>query len=923
MAGTLGTVYGQVQIDVKQAVGAYAALRAANASTIFALKGGSTAFIAAGAAAGGAGLLIAAGLGKAIKAAATFERQLDFFGAVSNSTAAQMDAVRAKALQLGKDTIFSAGQIADSFVELGKAGVSADQIIGGVGEAVANLGAAADIPLDVAANIISAAIQTFELSAKDAVHVTDLLAGAANASIVEVQDLGVSLKYVGGIANSISIPIGDTITAISLLGKAGIKGSTAGTSLRQIMVSLTGSSAKAGKVLKELGIITADGSNQFFTAAGKAKPLAEIFEILRQKTAGLTEAQRLAAFKTIFNNRALAAANILTRDGAKGFAAMSAEIGKTTAADVAHKRLDNLSGDVEILRGNLETLAIQAGSPFQNMLRGWVQGLTKVLAAFQKLSPGQQEFIVKALAVVAVLLIVAGAVSTTIGIIFKFYESMILLKGGFVLIGKVMKTVTIAMRALSLSLLTNPVFLIIAAIALLVIGFILLYKHSARFRAIIGAVGAALVIAFKAVVSFFKGLPGFFKDMWSKITGFFSAAKNAVVAAWNAVGQFFSNLFHTIINAAVAFGTAYVNFWLKLPGRILGFVSGMITAVLAFFRQLPNEVAYLLGFMIGRAIKLVIDWAVNTAKAAKDLYNGIVNFLKALPGAVAGFFADMWHRAVNNFNSMNLAIANLAKAVFFAVINWLKAIPGNVATFFKNAYTNAVNWASSMRSAIAARAKGIYNDVVAWIKGIPGAISTFLQNAYNNAVAKFNALKTLAANAGTNIKNAVIDGVKALPGLLKDLINNALNTLGDLGTAAFNKAKSIGSSLWQGFKDGMGIKSPSYIEKAMFQVTDTMRAEITNMRKNVGIIQGLGSSLPNIQEMITATRNAQNERVNASGGALSLNVAPSPAQASASAGEGTTINLTTINPVGETTVETLSKSATRLGALGLMPVAPR
>jgi TP901 family phage tail tape measure protein len=919
LAGTLGTVYGQVQIDVKQAVTAYAALRAANASTLYALRGGSTAFLAAGAAIGGVGLLIGAGFAKAIKAAATFERQLDFFGAVSNSTAAEMEAVRAKALQLGKDTIFSAGQIADSFVELGKAGVSADQIVNGVGDAVANLGAAADIPLDVAANIISAAVQTFQLSAKDAVHVTDLLAGAANASIVEVQDLGVSLKYVGGIAASISIPIEDTITAISLLGKAGIKGSTAGTSLRQILVSLTGSSVKAKKQLKALGIITKDGANQFFTAQGKAKPLSEVFEILRKKTEGLTEAQRLAAFKTIFNNRALAAANILTRDGAKGFADMNKEIGKTTAADVAHKRLDNLSGDVEILRGNIETLAIQAGSPFQNFLRGIVQGLTKLLQVFSNLSPGMQAFIIKALAVTAVLLITMGAVATIIGIVFKFYESMILLKGGLQVVGTTIKVVSKAMRVLTLSLLTNPVFLIIAAIVLLVVAFILLYKHSERFRKIVNAVGAALVVAFKATVEFFKGVPGFFVMVWGKITGAFTAGKNAIVNAWNAVGHFFSALWTTIITALGTFATGFINFWAALPGRILGFVLGMINSIAGFFATLPERVAYWLGFMIGRSIKLVSDWAVATGQRAQNLYTTVVNWIKALPGAIATFFTNIYNGTVSRWNSIRNFVGSAAKAIYSSVINWLKGLPGQIANFFKTSYSNAVNWWNSIRSGVATRAQGVYNAVITWIKGIPGAILGFLRTTYNNFVNQFNSMKTLASGAGSSIKDAVINGVKALPGLLKDVLNRALDTLSGLGTAAFNKAKSIGSSIWSGFKDGMGIHSPSFIEKAMFQITDTMRAELGNMKKNVGSLHSLGATLPNLQDMILATRNAQNERVSAIGSPLASRLAPETNKATVAPAAGTTINLTTINPVGETTVETLSNQATRLGQLGLLP----
>lgn len=924
MAGTLGTVYGQVQIDTKQAVAAYAALRASNAATLYALRGGSTAFLAAGAVIGGVGLAIGAGFAVAIKSAADFERQLDFFGAVSNSTAAEMEAVRAKALQLGKDTIFSAGQIGDSFVELGKAGISAKDIVGGVGEAVAMLGAAADIPLDTAANIISSAMQTFELSADKAVHITDLLAGAANASIVEVEDLGVSLKYVGGVANSISIPIEDTINAISLLGKAGIKGSTAGTSLRQIMVSLTGTSSKAKGVLEDLGIITKDGANAFFTAAGKAKPLSEIFQILKDKTQGLTEAQRLSAFKIIFNNRALAAASILTRDGAAGFEKMNAEISKTTATEVASKRLDNLSGDVEILRGNIETLLIEAGTPFQGFLRGIVQGVTKVIQVFTSLPAGVQKAIFIFLAVSAVLLIFMGTVAVVIGTIFKFYESMILLKGGLSVVGKVAGSAMKAFRLLSLSLLTNPVFLIIAAIVLLAIGFVILYKRSETFRNIIGKVGEAFKTAMDAIASAAVFVFEWVKKNWplllAILAGPFGLAVFFIHKYWDQISGFFTGVWNSIVSGLSAFGTGFVNFFSALPGQIGSFVSSLVETIVGFIATLPERIAYWLGFLIGRSIRLIIDWNTAIGNLIAQMITAVINWFAQLPGRIATFFTNLYNGTVSRVTAMSVWLVNAVVALFNAVVGWFQQLPGRVASFFTNLYNTIVTKFTATKNWLAAAAQAIFNAVVNWFKALPGNIATALTNLYNTAVLKLNALKNAAAKFAKDLVDNIINGIKNLPGLVGDVFNKMLDALGNLGTQAWNKAKGIGDALWQGFKDGIGMHSPSFFEKAMWQITGTMLDETKKMRDNVAVMQNLGQTLPNIQDMITATRNAQGERINASIGASAPLVSPETVQAAVAANAGTKIELTVNNPVGETTVETLSKEATRMGQLGLLPV---
>src|SRR6478735_12595047 len=119
---TLGTITGQVRLDIRQAVAAYAALRAQNARTTYALRGTGDSFVAAGQRMAVAGGAMVYGFAKVVNAAAEFERKMDFASAVSGTTGDKMQQLSDYALQLGKDTIYSAGEIADGFIELAKAG---------------------------------------------------------------------------------------------------------------------------------------------------------------------------------------------------------------------------------------------------------------------------------------------------------------------------------------------------------------------------------------------------------------------------------------------------------------------------------------------------------------------------------------------------------------------------------------------------------------------------------------------------------------------------------------------------------------------------------------------------------------------------------------------------------------------------------
>jgi len=850
LSGTLGTIKGQVVIDTRAAIASYTALRAAHAATLLAMTRSSMAFAAAGTVAGAGALAIAAGLGIAINKAADFEKQLDFFGAVSASTQEEMAAISEKALQLGQDTIYSAGQIADSFVELGKAGVPAKTIIEGVGDAVAHLGAASDIPLDKAAQIMTAAVQTFSLAGSQAVHVADLLAAAANASIVEVEDLGTSLKYAGGVAAALKIPVDDVVNALALLGQYGIKGSTAGTSLRQILISLSGTSNKATNELKKLGIITKDGTNQFFDAQGNAKSLSEVFQILQNATAGMSNEQKLAAFKIIFNNRALASALDLTAAGADGFAKMNGELSKTTAAEVSAKRLDNLSGDIEILRGNIDTLLIKAGTPFQTFLRGIVQQVTKVVQAFADLSPETQSLIFKILAFAAAGLAVIAGLAGFISMLFSIGRGIMALVSAFKLLWAGIQIVATAFRILSVAMFTNPVGLIIVGIIALIAAIIWLWNNCEWFRNAVTAVWEAIKTGFSAVVDWFKGLPAWFSNLWNNI-------KNGAINIWNSilnfftvtVPQFFQKAWNTITSAVSNFINSFLTFWQELPGKVSTFTSNLINSVVLWFQQLPNRVGYALGYLLGTAVRFFLDIHNAIVNKSKEIYDGVVLWFQLLPSRVAEFFSNLWASVVNWFTRTKDDTIQASVNIYTGVVDWLSKLPGRVADFFINLWNTVVNWMSNTANTAKNKAAEIYNSIVSWVQQLPGKIQSFFLDMYNKAVTALNNLWTSARDFSGRVYQGFIDGVQKIPGAVSDAIGNAIQAFKDMVGRAFNAAKEFAAGLWNGFKDGLGINSPSFIEKQMVQITRVVGQETSQLRGQVRKIQGLGNSLTNIPTM--------------------------------------------------------------------------
>jgi len=111
--------------------------------------------------------------------------------------------------------------------------------------------------------------------------------------------------------------------------------------------------------------------NAFFdSTTGKLKPLGEVFQLLQDKFANMDTAERVEAFKKMFGIRAQTMAMVLeaSNSGAAGFQKFMDIMDKSDAATTAQERMKSLLGVIEILKGHVETAAIQIGMPFVEAL---------------------------------------------------------------------------------------------------------------------------------------------------------------------------------------------------------------------------------------------------------------------------------------------------------------------------------------------------------------------------------------------------------------------------------------------------------------------------------------------------------------------------------------------------------------------------
>lgn len=342
-----------------------------------------------------------------LASAGDVEQNLNVLQVVGQATDAQMAQISKRAIELGADLTLPATSAQDAsraMLELAKSGLSVDDVMK-ASKGTLQLAAAGQLDAAQAAEIASNALNSFGLSGDKAIVVADLLAAAAAKSSLEVVDVADSFKMASAVFSAFQGPVVGSeqamkqlTAAIALLGNAGIKGSDAGTSLKQMMLQLTGPSQKAkeqmrglyaaamanvdamdlnalafgnaGERSKALASITEQTGGAFskqgdiaYDAAGKMRSMPEIIDLVSKATRQMTDEQRNSYITAIFGADAARAVIVLMQQGPGAIEAMTASISQQGAAsELAGAQMKGWNGVVQGFQSQIETLSLIIGN---------------------------------------------------------------------------------------------------------------------------------------------------------------------------------------------------------------------------------------------------------------------------------------------------------------------------------------------------------------------------------------------------------------------------------------------------------------------------------------------------------------------------------------------------------------------------------
>lgn len=367
----------------------------------------------------------------------------------------QFETLRNKAREMGRETVYSATESANAMSYLARAGWNTEQIISGV-DGVMALAAADGLDLATTASIVADGVTAFGKSADYASHFADILAMTSAQSNTNVEMLGESFKYVAPSAAALGYEVEDVAIALGLSANAGVKASQAGTGLRQALKNLMSPTEKVAEAADKFGV-------SLYDAEGNALPLSQVIEQLRTTFGGLeiaimdengelkdgeaimqeygdklpiSQQEKLQALVDIFGTRAMPTMLSIVNAGVDDFNNLQEALYNTQGAaqKMADTRLDNLGGDLTLLKDELLDLAISMGDIMVPVLRDdIVPAIRDVVGWFSSLDEGTKEMIIKAglfAAAVGPVLSVGGRLITGVGTLTSGIGGILKVVGG-------------------------------------------------------------------------------------------------------------------------------------------------------------------------------------------------------------------------------------------------------------------------------------------------------------------------------------------------------------------------------------------------------------------------------------------------------------------------------------------------------------
>ena len=705
----------------------------------------------------------------AVKVTSDFDSAMSKVSAISGATGDDFDDLRSKAIEMGAKTKFSATESAEAFTYMAMAGWNTESMLEGI-DGIMALSAADGLDLATTSDIVTDALTAFGMEAKDSGHFADVLAKASSSANTNVSLLGESFKYAAPVAGALGYSAEDTAIALGLMANAGIKGSQGGTALRSSLSRLIKPTDDAAAMMEKYGL-------SLTNADGTMKPLGSVMDMLRDKLGGLSEAEQAQAAATLFGQEAMSGMLAIINTSDKDYDNLTKSVygAEGAAQQMADTMLNNLGGQLTLLKSALEGLAIQIGDIVMPYLLKFVKKLQDLVQKFQNLDDQTKENIIKFAAF-------AAAIGPMLIVVGKLFSAIGGIASGFGKLKTLATSLSTGFKALGTAIggISAPVIAIVAIIAVLIAAFVNLWKNNEEFRNKITAIwdgikakfdsfAQGIVDRLNALGFDFENITEVLKAIWD---GFCEFLAPVFEGAFNIISSVFGTVLDVLTGILDIFIGLFTGNWEQLWNGVKEVFSGIWNGIVGIFSAIGSTLLGILDTICG--------WFGTTWN---ETWNKIKDFFVNIWLSISSFFSNM-------ISSIKMAVSNFITTI----INFFSQLPTNIANFITSVWNSVVTWASNMVAKAREVGKNFLGAVVEFFTDLPYKVGYFIGNTLANIVIWVSDMVTKAKEMGTNFLNTVVSFFQQLPGKVLQFITSALNNVKTWATDMANKAKEMATN---------------------------------------------------------------------------------------------------------------------------------
>lgn len=640
-----------------------------------------------------------AGVGvAAVKTAADYESAMSNVQAITGATGDDFKKLTQLGKDLGASTAWSAQECAEAMQYTGMAGWTAQQNIDGL-KGILDLASASGTELARTSDIMTDAISAFGYKASDSAKFADVMTKACTAANVSVDTLGESYKYCGAICGTMGYSIDEVTTSLAVMGNMGIKGSQAGTALKNAISNMAAPTKNMKAAMDDLGISI---TNQ----DGSMKSWGDVIKNLQGSFKGLSQDQQAAYAKQLFGKESMAGMLAIINTSTKDYNALADSIKNSGGAanDAAQTQLNNLNGQLTLLKSALEGAAITTGDKLLPYIKSAVTWVQKATDWFNGLSDAQVNTIMKIAGVVAAIgpaIMIFGKLTSGIG-------------QAVLTFGKI--SGAIAKAGGVLGLITSPAGIVIGVLA--------------------GVAAAAFLII----------------KNWDKVKPAVMKVKDAFTSVMPSIKQTIANA----ISAAMPIITTLVKTFKDIIPKAINVAKTVIAAITPVIKTVVNTVSAI--------IPIIAKTFVSVAQKLTPAVKTIANVVKAAIPVIGKLFAAAFTFVGNTITKVMPYINRIAKVIGSVLVFAVKAVSPVVqkmASTFSIVFTSVFNIVSK----IVNKLKPVFNGIGIVIKAVMAVVKTEITTAFRIAA---NVIESAAGSIKqvisgiTKVFNGILDFISGV-----------------------------------------------------------------------------------------------------------------------------------------------------------------